>query len=203
MEILFHCTRDALLLWPNTRQSALEISVTFFANILQTPLRYSTYFFRKPMKCRFQQYLVCMEIQSTFHVGVECISAQKIRHSAHSNQRGCKCRKIPKTAPFFLGTWTPIQHINAWDDPTHHAKRQLDRCTHVRTTTQQRPHWLQWDAPNSPRPIPLTITNGIRIQSTVLPQYTFRRDAQTHTQTDRWARRQVRNRSAYAQTATR
>jgi len=44
-----------------------------------------------------------------------------------------------------------------------------------------------------PRPTPLTIPNGIRIQSAVLPQYTFRRDTQTdrHTQTDRWARRQV------------
>jgi len=54
----------------------------------------------------------------------------------------------------------------------------------------QRPHWLQWDAPNSPSKLPLpfddhhpikytplTTSNGILIQSAVLPQYTFR----THT----------------------
>ena len=39
-------------------------------------------------------------------------------------------------------------------DPAHHRKRQLDRCTHFRTTTQQRPHWLQWDASNSPPKLP-------------------------------------------------
>ena len=27
--------------------------------------------------------------------------------------------------------------MNAWGDPTHHLKRQLDRCTHFRTTMQQ------------------------------------------------------------------
>jgi len=38
---------------------------------------------------------------------------------------------------------------------------------------------------------PLTIPNGIRIQSAVLPQYTFWTDQQTHTQSNRWARLQV------------
>jgi len=37
------------------------------------------------------------------------------------------------------------------------------------------------------RPTPLTIPNGIRIQSAVLPQYPFR----THRQTNRWDRQQV------------
>jgi len=27
--------------------------------------------------------------------------------------------------------------MNVWGDPTHHLKRQLDRCTHFRTTMQQ------------------------------------------------------------------
>jgi len=49
-----------------------------------------------------------------------------------------------------------------------------------------------------PRPTPLTITNGTRIQLAVLPQYTFRTDRQTQTQTNRWARRQVDSISAYA-----
>jgi len=42
-----------------------------------------------------------------------------------------------------------------WGDPTDHAKQQLDQFTYFRTTTQQRPHWLQWDAPNSPPKLPL------------------------------------------------
>jgi len=46
---------------------------------------------------------------------------------------------------------------------------------------------------------PLTIPNGIRIHSAVLPQYTFRQTHRcTHTQTVRWARRQVKKMSAYA-----
>jgi len=72
-----------------------------------------------------------------------------------------------------------------------------------------------WRSPppsNTPilRPTPLIIPNGIRIQSAILPQYTFQTDRQTdrptdrptdrhtHTQTDRWARRQVYTISAYA-----
>jgi len=47
--------------------------------------------------------------------------------------------------------------------------------------------------PSLDRP-PLTTPNGIRIQSAVLPQYTFR----THRQTDRWDRRQTCTKSAYA-----
>ena len=54
-----------------------------------------------------------------------------------------------RNRPSPWGTWTSIQHMNAWAHPTHHAKRQLDRCTHFYTTTQQSPHWLQWDAANS------------------------------------------------------
>jgi len=45
-----------------------------------------------------------------------------------------------------------------------------------------------------PRPILLITPNGIRIQSAVLPQYTFRSDRQT----DRWDRLQLCNKSAYA-----
>jgi len=45
------------------------------------------YIVRKPIKRRFQRYLVRTEIVSTFHTGVEYISRQTIRHSAHSNQR--------------------------------------------------------------------------------------------------------------------
>ena len=88
--------------------------------------------------------------------------------------------------------------------PTHHAKQQLDRYTHFHTTTQQIPHWLQWDAANSPpklplplrrsppkfntpipSPTPLTTPNGIQIQSAVLPQLTHRHTHKVTDATDR------------------
>jgi len=42
-----------------------------------------------------------------------------------------------------------------------------------------------------PRPIPITISNGIRIQSAVLPQYTFRTHTVTDWPTDRPTDRQM------------
>jgi len=59
------------------------------------------YIFEKPMKRRFQRYLVRTEILSTFHVRVEYISVRKIRHSAHSNHWRRTCLKIPKSALSF------------------------------------------------------------------------------------------------------
>jgi len=50
------------------------------------------------------------------------------------------------------------------------------------------------------RPTSLTTQNGIHIQSAVLPQYTFRTDRQTDTQTDRWDRWQVNKNTAYTHT---
>ena len=121
---------------------------------------------------------------------------------SHSNQ----WKKTPRNCPF------PLRHVDSHlinpslDRPHSPPQRQLDRFTHFRTTTQQRPHWLQWYTPNSPQnsplpstitthspasntpippPTPLTILNGIWIQSAVLPQYTFWTDRQTHTHTDR------------------
>jgi len=91
-------------------------------------------------------------------------------------------RNDARNSPFPCSTWTLIHQCLGWAHPTHRPKRQLDRCTHFRTTTQQSPHWLQWDAPNSPpklpiplrrsplksntlipRPTPLTIPNGTRL----------------------------------------
>jgi len=77
----------------------------------------------------------------------------------------------------------------------------LGRARRSRATTQQSPHLFQWGAHTSklalplrrspppsntpiPQPTPLTIPNGIRIQSAVLPQYTFRTDRQTDRPTD-------------------
>jgi len=105
------------------------------------------YIFGKPMKRRFQWFILRTEILSTFQVRVDYISVQKIRHSAHSNHWGRKCWKIPKIASTFWGTWTPS---NTW----------------------------------MPVATPLTIPNGIRIHSAVLPQYTFRTDRPTDTHTE-------------------
>jgi len=63
----------------------------------------------------------------------------------------------PKFTPSLQATWTPILYINACVHPIHHTKRQLDWFTHFPTTTQQRPHWLQWDAQHSPLKLPLLL----------------------------------------------
>jgi len=59
-ETLFHGTVNALLLWP---RSAPEISVTFLQIFRKPPLR--SCIFGKPMKRRFQRYLVRTEILPT------------------------------------------------------------------------------------------------------------------------------------------
>jgi len=62
---------------------------------------------------------------------------------------GAQMPKNPQDSPFLL------VHVNFHliheylcrpdsGQVTQHAKRQLDRCTHFRTTTQQRLLWLQW-----------------------------------------------------------
>jgi len=116
-----HCTAEHPFCVP---------AVTF----LPTSLKHSIdleleYIVRKSMKHRFQWYIVHTEILSTSHARVEYISGQTIRHSAYSNERGRKCRKIPETAPSPWGTWTHLIH-QCLGDPTYHAKWQLDRFTH-------------------------------------------------------------------------
>jgi len=75
------------------------------------------YIFGKPMKRIDSNDILwlCMEIGYcqlfTHESNRPYISVWKIRHSAHSNQWGRKCWKIPKTAPSYLGTWTPS---NTW-----------------------------------------------------------------------------------------
>jgi len=43
----------------------------------------------------------------------------------------------PQNSPLPLEARRPPSNMNVWGDPTHHLKRQLDRCTHFRTTMQQ------------------------------------------------------------------
>ena len=89
------------------------------------------------------------------------------------------------------------------------ARSFHSKFTHFHTTTQQSPHWLQWNVPYptkiapsrettaNPNYLPLVPhpwteptrhSNGTQIQSAVFPQFT----GQTDRATDRWSRRQNR-----------
>ena len=103
--------------------------------------------FGKPMKRRFQRYLVHTEITSTFTYESNTFLCEKSSFCLFKPM-GRKCRKIPKQ-PLSLRHVNPHLINECLGDPTHHAKRQLNRFTHFCTTTQQSPHWLQWDALNS------------------------------------------------------
>jgi len=80
---------------------------------------------------------------------------------------------------------------------------------------QQSPHWLQWDAQNSPTKLPFPLRRSPPPSNTHIPRRHHPKrhpdpisrfatvglhfpDRETHTQTDRWARRQVYTISAYA-----
>jgi len=162
------------------------------------------------MKHRFQQLLSVRKYYQLFihELGTFLLQNTHWNHWANG-------ANDPKIHPF------PLSHVDfhliheCLGDPTHQPKWQFDRCMHFCTTTQQSPHWLQWDAPNSPSKLPLplrwqpppfntpipqltqlTTPNDIRIQSGVLPQYTLRTDRQTDWPTDRRSRRMFCNMSA-------
>jgi len=116
------------------------------------------------------------------------ISVRRVRVCKNTTLKPMGTTNLPNY-PF------PLGHVNPGLIPTTltTANDSLIQFTHFRTTTQQSPHWLQWDALNSPqklplpitRPTALTTTNGIRIHSAVLPQYTFHADRQTDRPTNR------------------
>ena len=92
--------------------------------------------------------------------------------------------------------YTHHNSLQLYRSKTSPPQSHLGRVRRSRTNMQQSPHWLQWDAPNSPPKLPLpvdvdypsntlinrltphTISNDIWIQSAVLPQYIL--DRQTH-----------------------
>jgi len=82
-----------------------DITVTFSTFLLKPDFDLEAdYIIRKPIKRRFQQYLVPAEILSTFHTRVEYFSRRTIRHSTHSNEWGrtqsslqqCVCVSLPQ-----------------------------------------------------------------------------------------------------------
>ena len=102
-----------------------------------------------------------------------------------------------------------LTEVYAYDDSSIAARTSAQLCNKITVGYNGTPEIHLKTAPspltittpsNTPsrRPTLLTILKGIRIQSSVLPQYTFQTDRQKHTQTNRWARRQVRNKNAYA-----
>jgi len=100
---------------------------------------------------------------------------------------------------------------------TSPPESNLGRAHHSRTTMQQSPHWLQWDAPNSPPQLPLPLRWSPPLSNTPIPRPTpltipmasgsnqpfchstlsGQTDRLTHRQTNRWASRQVGKISAY------
>ena len=148
------------------------------------------YIIRKPIRHRIQRCNLLREILSTFHTLVDHRSVRHFPIQMNRAKMPKNARNHARNSPF------PLRHVDfhltheCLGPPTHHTKRQLDRCTHFHTTTQQSPHWLQWDAAKSlpncpslqrplpksntpiPSPTPLTTPNGIRMQSAVLPLLT-------------------------------
>jgi len=177
-----------------------------FANFSQTPTSTSNLcIFEKPMKRRFQRYIVCTVIMSTFHARVKYISVKNTSLKP-MGQWGTKPQK-----PTLSVEEQEFPSSTSMPGPTHSPRRTTDRSVHTLPHNYAtKLHWLQWDAPNSPIKLPFDDhhthqhthpstdpthhPNGIRIQWAVLPQYSFRTDRQT----DRWARRQVRKISVYA-----
>jgi len=57
---------------------------------------------------------------------------------------------------FFVYSCT-VLHIRQNNTTTSPPQINLGRGRRSRTTTQQSPHWLQWDPPNSPPNLLLTL----------------------------------------------
>jgi len=104
-----------------------------------------------------------------------------------------------------ISPWTEFdKQINDHDDNDNNNNKKKSQSNLGRAASPALTHRLQWDAPRLPsklpfrlrrspppsntpvpRPTPLTTPNGIRIQSAVLPQYTFRTDRPTDRPTDK------------------
>ena len=125
--------------------------------------------------------------------------------------------KHHRNCPSPCSMWTHLTH-QCLDRPHHLPKRRFDRFMHFHTTKQQRPHWLQWDAPaqlhpQTVRPSTITTPSNTHIPR---PHYSPSQTTSGSTQqfchstlsgptnkpTNRWSRQMFRTMSAHAQTAT-
>jgi len=115
------------------------MTVTFFADFSQTHIDLELdSICGKPMKRRFQQYIVRAEILSTFQARVEYISVRKMRHSAHSNQWDKNAPSLGAPGPpsnTSISRPTYTQRLKRHPDPLSHfatiyfPDRQTDRPT--------------------------------------------------------------------------
>jgi len=94
--------------------------------------------------------------------------------------------KNSKTSPFPWGTWTPsntqMPKPTLLTNPNDNNGYNWTPQIHPKTA----PYASMITTPYNTsihRPAPLIIPNGIRIQSAVLPQYTFQTDRHTHSHT--------------------
>jgi len=126
------------------------VNCYIFVNCSQIQHRRWTGVFGKAMKCRFQRCIVRTEILSTFHARVKYISVTKYA----TVTIGPMGASDPKIHPFALRHVNPYL-THEWLGWPHSPPQMTARSvTHFCTTTQQRPHWLQQDAPNSPPKLP-------------------------------------------------
>ena len=165
------------------------MSVTFLKISHKLQHQLERYFILgKPMKHRFQWCIVLTEILSTYYQ-VEYTSVQQIRHWNPLKPMGAK---TPQNCPISLQHVDPhLKHqCLGWPySPSQMTAQLVHTLLHNYTTKSP---WLQWNITNSPPklplplqwsptifnttipwPTPLTIPNGIRIHSAILPPYTF------------------------------
>jgi len=117
------------------------------------------------------------------------IHMQKVKVKGHSVQkldRETDGQTEATALPPVLTRWVTSPPNVIWDErvATPHASctnscamPTTDESNHSAMGTLPSPSpWGMWTPSNTtiPRPTPLTIPNGIRIQSAMLPQYTFR-----------------------------
>jgi len=115
------------------------------------------YIIIKPMKHRFQRYIVHGETLSTFHTQSNTfLSKQYVIPTIETNggANAEKCQKPCQKQPLPLEARGPHLIRQCLDPPHSPCQTTARSFTHFRTTTQQSPHWLQQDAPNSPQNCP-------------------------------------------------
>jgi len=169
--------------------------LTFLQIFHKPQLRPRTYFFRRPINRRFQRCIVCTEIMSIFHAQVEYVSLERYTIQTNGNE-------IPSNLPFPLGHIDPnlIHPSLNWpqlkipNDSSIGSLTSAQLCS--KDSINETPHnghiYLQIASSpfddHHPHPIHPSLTNsthhpnGIQIQSSILPQYTFRTDRQTERQ---------------------
>jgi len=150
-------------------------------------------------------YIVCKEIFSIFHAWIEYISVQNTQFKPMGPNPPKP--SLPHIIPECLSR--PNSPPKTRDRSIHAllhnqaSKSPLVTMGCPTFTPKTAPYRSTSPLPSNtpiPRPIPLNSPNGIRMQSALLPQYSFQIDQQADTdkQTSRWDRRKFYSKSAYA-----